>query len=255
MAESASFTYNGTANNNDRVGNYTQMISGPTTGLGCAVSDCHGYFLYMCLYVPILNPADIDTPYKVAKQPCSDCPTHCNTTANLCNCNGVLCLGGSKLNVTTCVCDCITTMGASNMYNGTVCDLSCIGPNGDDHSCGRPPYTNDSCDTNMETMFHCPYMCYVCPYAGQGKVNGEDRLPWEKGLPNCTTTNSTTSSPRTTENKAGIKQSSMYTTTRYTTATDTTVTGSLHNRESSASVVMQDGALSIVFLAWCLSRN
>jgi len=41
--------------------------------------------------------------------------------------------------------------------------VTCNATNGDDPACGTAPFTNDSCDTNPDTMFHCPYMCYVCP--------------------------------------------------------------------------------------------
>ncbi|XP_052799214.1 cysteine-rich secretory protein 2-like [Mya arenaria] len=132
-AENTSFTY-GHSNNASLVGNYTQMISANTTALGCGVSDCHGFFLYMCLYIPI-----------------------CRSFIMFTDCNGVTCLGGSTLNLTTCSCECIKTMGDAEMYNGTLCELTCSDPLGDDPACGKPPYTNDSCDTNMDTMFHCPY--------------------------------------------------------------------------------------------------
>lgn len=35
--------------------------------------------------------------------------------------------------------------------------------NGDDSTCNRPPYTKDTCGTSLDTTFHCPWMCNVCP--------------------------------------------------------------------------------------------
>lgn len=35
--------------------------------------------------------------------------------------------------------------------------------NGDDSTCNMPPYTKDTCGTSLDTTFHCPWMCNVCP--------------------------------------------------------------------------------------------
>ncbi|KAH3754912.1 hypothetical protein DPMN_189592 [Dreissena polymorpha] len=41
----------------------------------------------------------------------------------------------------------------------------------------------------MHTMFRCLWMCNACPYSGSSwNVTVISRMPWEKGLPLCTTT-------------------------------------------------------------------
>ncbi|WAR02423.1 hypothetical protein MAR_008981 [Mya arenaria] len=135
------------------------MISASTTMVGCAVSDCHGYYLYMCLYAPILKPADINTPYNESNRTCGDCPANCNRTANLCN--------------------------SANMYS-----------------------------------------------------SGDELLPWEKGLPNCTSTTS-----------AGITMTFQSTTTRTNPSQSPPPAGTTDFLNNSACGVMQNSALSMVFLA------
>ncbi|XP_052235185.1 cysteine-rich venom protein ENH2-like isoform X1 [Dreissena polymorpha] len=186
--EKTNFAYGSTGNNASLVGNYTQMIWGETSSVGCSAANCGTFFIYICLYATIPNPQPLDKPYKesVSNSSCDDCPGHCNASTHLCDYGGLICLSGSKLNMTTYMCDCVSTV-LPGTYSGSECSLNCVGTNDIDSECSRS--LRGTCDTNMHTMFRCPWMCNVCPYSGSSwNVTVISRMPWEKGLPLCTTT-------------------------------------------------------------------
>ncbi|XP_052235190.1 cysteine-rich venom protein ENH2-like [Dreissena polymorpha] len=186
-AEKTHFTYGGPGNDATLIGNYTQMISAETVSIGCGAADCGGRYLYICLYVPILDTAKLDRPYKASNITggCDDCASHCNTTIGLCDFNKLLCLGGSSLNMTSGTCDCIQTVPPGT-YTRTICDLVCIGSNDTDPECLTT--LRGTCGTKLTTMFRCPWMCNVCPYSdAKWNVSAISRMPWEKGLPVCNT--------------------------------------------------------------------
>ncbi|XP_052235187.1 cysteine-rich venom protein Mr30-like isoform X1 [Dreissena polymorpha] len=189
-AENTSFTYGGPGNDATRVGNYTQMIWSETASVGCGAADCGGRYLYICLYAPILDPSKRDQPYKpTSSAGCDDCQRNCTATTKLCDFKGLLCLGGSKVNMTTgSSCDCLD----NDHYNGTICELKCVGTNDTDPECFKT--LRGTCSTNLTTMFRCPWMCNVCPYAASSwGTASNSRMPWEKDLPACTTTTAATS--------------------------------------------------------------
>ncbi|XP_052235505.1 uncharacterized protein LOC127847541 [Dreissena polymorpha] len=197
-SENTTFVYGSTGNNPSLVGNYTQIVSSETSSVGCGSAQCSGFYLYICLYAPMLDPVRINKPYKKSNKSCDDCPGKCNGT--LCDYGGLICLSGSKLNMTTFRCDCVSTVRPGT-YNDSVCFLNCINNTDSDPDCSGSLI--GTCGKNIDTMFRCPWMCNVCPYSDRNwNPILISKMPWEKGLPDCTTTPPPTTTTTTTTTTA-----------------------------------------------------
>ncbi|KAL4224526.1 Cysteine-rich secretory protein 3 [Mactra antiquata] len=183
--EKTQFTYGG-PNNVSMVKNYTQMVWANTFLFGCGVSKCGVNYFYVCNYASSMDETNIDKPYinSTTGRSCDSCMAHCdNVTSTLCDCLGKLCLNGGILNLDTCTCSCITEV---KTYDHEYCELYCQ-TNGDDPRCGKLPYVASTCQNDTQTTFHCPWMCNICPYADRNYTESSVLLPWERGLPMCTT--------------------------------------------------------------------
>lgn len=219
--EKTKFKYGG-PNNVLAVRNYAQIIWAKSYLFGCGVSKCGSKYFYVCNYAPSMNVSEISTPYTTSASStwCDSCPGRCdNVTARLCDCRGKLCLNGGQINLINCTCDCIKGV---HTYDSQYCELICD-PNGDDPLCGKPPFENTTCGKRPLTDYHCPWMCDICPYAGVNYTESSVLLPWERGLPVCTTSTTSTTTTTTAMTRNTLTTGvSMTTTPRTTSGTTTT---------------------------------
>lgn len=205
--ESSAFTLSSKTNNQSLVSNYVQLVWAKTSAVGCAKSECGGKFFYVCHYAPGIDDDNLDKPYESSSTPCSQCKHNC--TNKLCDCKGIICLNGGELNYGTCLCDCIAEV---KTYEPPTCELQCD-TGGDDAKCGTT-YLKSSCRSDFKTMFHCPWMCDLCPYAGKNYSEGSVPLPWERNRKECPppTTTHSTAKTTVTSNKQTSMQKQLKTT-------------------------------------------
>lgn len=98
---------------NKVVGHYTQLMQAKAARIGCGGAYCPNRrlkYIVTCNYLK--GQYDFTNPYTLGK-PCASCPNKCKN--NLCDCNGMVCKNGGKLDLNTCKCNCYFN------FHGEVC--------------------------------------------------------------------------------------------------------------------------------------
>lgn len=87
------------------VGHYTQVVQGKAARIGCGGAYCPNNrlkYIVTCHY--LRGQYNYITPYAKGTT-CGSCPDKCQQ--NLCDCNGIVCQHGGRLNRNTCECSCL----------------------------------------------------------------------------------------------------------------------------------------------------
>ncbi|XP_070178132.1 cysteine-rich venom protein Mr30-like isoform X3 [Littorina saxatilis] len=146
-------------------GHYIQDIWHSSSRVGCGVARCDNskYRTYlMCNYFPGVGGGD---PYEQGA-PCSKCPDHCDASGKLCDCGGLACANGGKLNVSTCGCECKPLWKGRDCTTercpGVVCqNHGTVNPGTCKCDC-TPGFTGDLCETcpRKDAVHWCDYQTF-----------------------------------------------------------------------------------------------
>lgn len=141
-----------------KIGHFTQMVNNATFLVGCGYAECRRSRYtryYVCDYAA--GQSNLAYPYTAARPGtgegrCSACPNTCNK--GQCDCQGLVCLNGGKLDPNSCTCTC------TKLYTGKSCEqLVC--PAKDKWICRRD-WPESYCKQFTNVPEECPYMCGVC---------------------------------------------------------------------------------------------
>ncbi|XP_033724789.1 uncharacterized protein LOC117314794 [Pecten maximus] len=141
-----------------KIGHFTQMVQNATFLVGCGYAECRRSRYtryYVCDYAA--GQSNLAFPYTAARPGtgegrCSACPNTCNK--GQCDCQGLVCLNGGKLDPNSCTCTC------TKLYSGRSCDkLVC--PAKDKWICRRD-WPESYCKRFTNVPEECPYMCGIC---------------------------------------------------------------------------------------------
>ncbi|KAK7483744.1 hypothetical protein BaRGS_00024960 [Batillaria attramentaria] len=163
--EVSDFQYGKGAINDSVVGHYTQIVAWRSARVGCGQADCPKSEYkrhYVCNYAVGQMNDDPLKPYSKGER-CGGCPDNCVEAENLCDCDGLLCLNGGKVDLTKCRCKCPA------IYKGEVCQtLQC--PEEDPWYCGSQ-WPESYCTEFANVPLECPYMCGSCSAADKNSTN------------------------------------------------------------------------------------
>ncbi|OWF44827.1 uncharacterized protein LOC110457814 [Mizuhopecten yessoensis] len=141
-----------------KIGHFTQMVQNATFLVGCGYAECRRSRYtryYVCDYAA--GQSNLAYPYTAARPGsgegrCSVCPNTCNK--GQCDCKGLVCLNGGKLDPNSCTCTC------TKLYEGKTCEqLVC--PAKDKWICRRD-WPESYCDAYTNVPEECPHMCGIC---------------------------------------------------------------------------------------------
>ncbi|XP_060073743.1 uncharacterized protein LOC132553510 [Ylistrum balloti] len=149
-----------------KIGHFTQIVNNATFLVGCGYAECRRSQYtryYVCDYAA--GQSNLAFPYTAARPGtgegrCSACPNTCNR--GQCDCQGLVCLNGGKLDPNSCTCTC------TKLYSGKSCE-QLICPAKDKWICRRD-WPQSYCTRYTNVPEECPYMCGLCK-SGTGSTS------------------------------------------------------------------------------------